>query len=327
MREHAQPLRIGILGAARIARRAIIEPAKQRNDVEVTCVASRDQERGRQFASRYEIPRVAKNYDDVVCDDSVDLVYVALPPAFHAEWSIKALLKGKAVLCEKPCALTAAETEEVVRCAKEMNGIFLEAFHYRFHPAVLRAIKIAQGSLGQLIEGTLIFHGRIPYEQGELRWRPDLGGGALLDFGCYPVHILRTITGQEPSIIESSMEMQHGVDAKVSAVLKFPRGLTAGISCSMVEDKTDLSLRLRGTKGELIVSNYVVPHFGCDVTATGDEVVTERYEGPPSYDYQLDHIVDVLLRNAKPLTGGRDAVDNMSALDKIAACATRLGVS
>src|SRR5262245_55899785 len=144
-------LRIGILGAARIAPRALVEPARACPRVEVVSVAARDPERARAFADEHGLSRAEPSYEALVASPDLDAIYVALPNGAHAPWSIRALAAGKHVLCEKPIASNGDEADEMVRAADEHGRVLMEAFHYRYHPLAQRVVEVARsGELGAL---------------------------------------------------------------------------------------------------------------------------------------------------------------------------------
>jgi predicted dehydrogenase len=314
-----QPIRIGILGAARIAPKAAVIPARNNPEFEVRAVAARDKGRARAFAAENGIPEVADDYAALLARKDIDLVYVALPTNGHAKWSLAAVNAGKPVLCEKPYAMNAGEACFMAEAAEKEGLQLIEAFHNRFHSVMRRAIEIAaSGELGRLVEAEAVFDAPIPYTPTELRWSPVLaGGGALMDLGCYCVHALRTITGAEPKVVRAECTIEHGVDAETSAELSFPDGLRARMRTSMTKPFA-ATLRIEGEKGSLSISNFLAPQMGCRfVVDAGGKSREEPTEGPSTYDAQLAHVGDVLLRGAEPLTGGIDAVDNMVCIDEI----------
>ncbi|MEO0998969.1 MAG: Gfo/Idh/MocA family oxidoreductase, partial [Pseudomonadota bacterium] len=173
-------------------------------DVEVTRVAASSADKATSYASEHDIPAIEEGYAELVASDAVDLVYNALPPSGHRRWSIAALENGKHVLCEKPFALNAGEAAEMAAAAEGSSGLLIEAFHYRFHPLFERVMDIVRsGTLGSIRRLEAHFDVHIPYRPGELRHTPAVGGGALMDLGCYPVHWLRTIMQSEPEVISA----------------------------------------------------------------------------------------------------------------------------
>ena len=321
-------LGIGILGAARIAPNAVIIPARERSDVAITAVAARDHAKAEAYAKTHDIPAVAEDYEALIRRDDVDVVYVALPVAGHAEWTIKALEAGKAVLCEKSLCLDVAEAQAMVAAAEKAGLPMIEAYHYRYHRVIRRAEAIVQsGELGRLTRASADFNAPIAYSPNEIRWRADQGGGALGDLGCYPLHALRTLVGTEPEVIAARIVEQHGVDASAWARLGFD-GFEAEMVTSMIADHRGASLTLAGERGEMTIVNYLAPQIGCRFTVTVDGATREEpSDGPTTYAAQLEHVVEVMAGRTKPLTGGADAIRMMEALDAIKAKAERTAVN
>ncbi|MDB5827488.1 MAG: hypothetical protein JWQ73_1708 [Variovorax sp.] len=226
------PLRIGILGAARIAR-SFVEAVRPSAKVVVTAVASRDGERAAAFAREFGIGRVHASYDALFADPDIDAVYVPLPNNLHAEWSIRAADAGKHVLCEKPLAASAREARAMFAAA-EKNGVYLvEAYPYRAQPQTLKVRElVAAGAIGriQFIQASFGF----PLtDAANIRMDPGLAGGALMDAGSYPVSFVRTVAGAAPLRVSAfSRWGTTGVDLTTMATLEYPGGVLAQISCS-----------------------------------------------------------------------------------------------
>ncbi|HZK98305.1 MAG TPA: Gfo/Idh/MocA family oxidoreductase, partial [Caulobacteraceae bacterium] len=307
--------RIGLLGASRIAPTAVIGPAAGDPGFEVRAVAARDPDRARAYAREHGLAEVAADYAALVARDDIDVVYNALPAAAHARWTLAALAAGKAVLCEKPFALNAGEARSMARAAALASPPLVEAFHYRFHAVIRRAEAIVQsGVLGALRRAAAEFHVPIPRTPTELRWRADQGGGALMDLGCYPLHALRTLIGAEPRVESAAALFEDGVDTRLRAELGFPGGVRADIACSMTAPRPAAWLTLEGERGRLDIVNFVAPQLGCLFTTTiAGETIARPTDGPTTYAAQLAHLHDVLTGRAAPLTGGPDAIANMTA--------------
>ncbi|MEO0983812.1 MAG: Gfo/Idh/MocA family oxidoreductase [Pseudomonadota bacterium] len=312
-------VRVGLLGAAKIAPPAVIKPAAQRSDCEVVAVASRDRARGEAFAAEHGIAAIETDYEALVRRDDIDLVYNGLPPSRHKDLSIAALEAGKPVLCEKPFAMNAAEARAMVEAAGRADRPLIEAFHYRFHPVFQRVMEILSvGALGEVSAISATFTVAIPYRKGELRHTAALGGGALMDLGCYPLHWVRTVAGCEPDVISAvAHEKRPGVDVAMEADLAFPSGVSAKVSCSMARGAPFAALlKVTGAEASLTVVNPIAPHFGHEIRLTRDgETQSETVDGMTTYDHQLAHVIDVLGGRAAPITGGADAVANMAAVD------------
>ncbi|MDE2181718.1 MAG: Gfo/Idh/MocA family oxidoreductase [Alphaproteobacteria bacterium] len=313
-------IRIGILGAARIAPKAVIVPAHDNPDFEIVAVAARDKSRAQAFAAKHGIPQVADSYAELVTHPDVDLVYLALPTAAHRPWSMAALKAGKAVLCEKPFALDAGEARAMVQAADITRRPLIEAFHYRYHAVMRRAVEIAaSGEMGRLVEAEAVFNVEIPYSPTELRWLPDQGGGgALMDLGCYCVHALRSIAGCEPAVTRAACRVVLGVDETTTAELSFPNGLQARLHTSMKAPAYLATLHVRGEKGSFSITNFLAPQMGSRFTVEVEGRTREEETGGlPTYHAQLAHVGDVMLRGVTPLTAGADAIANMACIDAI----------
>ncbi len=309
-------LRIGVLGAAKIVPSALLEPAAQRSDMKVTHVAARDPAREAEFARTHGL-QAAGGYAALIARDDLDLIYIALPPSGHCEWSIGALEAGKAVLCEKPFSMSEEEAERMVEASQRTGRPLIEAFHYRYHPTVLRAEKLLrEQAIGPLVSASANFCIVIPEEAGEFRWDARLGGGAFMDIGCYPFHVLRTLIGSEPELLGTSGTFRNGVEAEAEARLNFNGSIPATVRCSMVATDRRLDVEIVGENGRLSISNFIVPHFGGVLTLeTAAGTVTEEPDPMTTYAAQLEHVAQVLLHGAEPLTGGRDAVSNMRIIE------------
>jgi len=314
-------MRIGVLGTAWIAPRAIIEPARDTEGVEVAAVASRSAERARSFASEHSIPTFYGSYAELIEDESLDAIFVPLVNSLHAEWSIAAMRAGRDVLCEKPLASNAAQAREMVEASLATGRILLEAFHWRFHPIAARMIELSR-RIGALEEGRAYTHINVP--SGNVRFELDLAGGSMMDIGCYAVHWLRTLTGEQPQVLKArATEGPPAVDVELEAELAFPCGLHAVVDCSIVDPKASIPdtvwLKLRGSAGSLEVVNPISAHRGGRIVAHLEDgaVVDESFAGRSTYHYQLEAFMSVVAGEREPLTGGADAIGNMETLDAI----------
>jgi len=316
----AETVRIGLLGASQIAPLAIIAPANKRDDVEVVAVAARDAERAASFAAEHGIARVVGTYDELIADPEIDLIYNGLPPSSHASLSASAMKSGRHVLCEKPFAMNASEARHMVEVALQTGRLCVEGFHYFYHPLFLRVLEIVRSrQLGPLIAMSGAFDVEIPDVAGNIRHDLALGGGALMDLGCYPLHMLRHIAGSEPQVIGAQAKVgRPGIDLSMDAELQFS-GIPARISCDM---SAGVAIRAEfeviGQKGRLHVNNPIHPYLGHKLTllANGEET-TEQVDGQSTFDHQLDVVLGAIRGRAVVPTGGADAVANMEAIDAI----------
>jgi predicted dehydrogenase len=320
------PLRFGILGAARIAPMALVRPARRVPGATVVAVAARDPERARRFAARHGIPRVHARYEALLADPDLEAIYNPLPNALHARWTIAALEAGKHVLCEKPFAATVAEAEAMAAAAARTGHVLAEAFHYRYHPlfARLRAI-LSAGEIGRVrhLEAHLCFPMLRP---GDIRYSAALAGGALMDAGCYTVHLLRHLAAAEPEVVRARARWTRGgVDRFFAAELRFPEGRTARLTTSLLSSSVlRATARVEGTAGRVAVVNPYAPQFFHRlrvVTPAGAR--SEKVAGPPTYDCQLRAFVAAVRDGVPVPTDPADAIANMRVIERLYAAAGR----
>jgi predicted dehydrogenase len=316
-------IRIGILGAARIAPRGIVTPANALLGAEVVAVAARNLERAQNFAVQHSIPLALGSYAELIARDDIDLVYCALPPSAHLEWCVKAVESGKHVLVEKPFANNAQDAAKMVAAARAANRHLLEAFHYRFHPLFERALaSLRAGEIGRIRHIEAIFNANLPDTPGELRYIEELGGGALMDLGCYCMHWIRTVASDEPTVVKAHARCGiPGVDLDIAAELAFTSGPTAVLKCSMapVDGVLFRRLRVQGESGMLELDNPVSPHSGATLSIEGAAPSVPQIVsgGDTTFHFQLRHVLEVLEGRASPITGGDDAIGNMRAIDAV----------
>jgi predicted dehydrogenase len=292
------PLAIGILGAAKVATYAIIAPARETGAAQLVAVASRDADRAAAYAQTHDIPHVAESYEALLADPRIEAIYNALPPALHAEWTIKALQAGKHVLCEKPFCTSAKDARAMAGAADAAGKLLVEAFHYRHHPLFARVLDIVRGGrLGKLGHVAMRFDAPIPETPGELRFRPELGGGALLDLGTYCMHICRAVVGEEPVIRSADMTIgKTGVDTRTQSRFDFASGVTGEIQCDMAGG-LKVELRVEGEKGTLIVQNPVAPQFGHLLDLDGQH---EFVDMDATFNFQLRAFVAAVRGGGAP---------------------------
>jgi predicted dehydrogenase len=327
----ASPIRIGILGAAPVARAAIVRPGRELAEVSVAAVAARDPERARRFAERHGIPRVHVSYDALLADPAIDAVYVPLPNSLHERWATRALRAGKHVLCEKPLAANAQAAERMARAADEAGLLLVEAFHYRYHPlaARLRAI-LDSGELGRVEHIETEFS--VPLlAPRSVQFRYDLAGGATMDVGCYTINLLRFLAGAEPEVVGAWARLiRPQVDRLMTADVRFADGRTGRVTCALLSARLlRLGAFVRGTAGELRVNFPFLPHHFHGITVRSGEVVRrERVEGATTYFYQLQAFAQAVRGEAPVVTTAADAIRNMRVVDAVyAAAGLRLRVS
>nr|WSZ94631.1 Gfo/Idh/MocA family oxidoreductase [Streptomyces sp. NBC_00857] len=315
------PLRIGILGAARIAELSIVGPAHAGGH-RLVAVAARDRERAGAFAAAHGVERVADSYAELVADPDIEVVYNPLANSLHGPWNLAALQAGKHVLTEKPSASNAAEAAEVHEAAAKAGTVFMEGFHYLFHPVTRRLHELlSSGELGDLRHVDTVVAMPAPPDS-DIRWSLPLAGGALMDLGCYSLHAQRVLApwaGGAPRLIAArggEKAEAAGVDEWLDADLEFPGGATGTARCHMAHHRFEMSCRVVGSRGEATAVNFVQPHLDDRVvvrTSAGER--TEELGRRSSYTYQLDAFA-AHLRHGTPLVlDADDALTTMRLID------------
>ena len=317
-------IRWGVLGAASIARRRVIPAIQVSRNSRVTAIASRDPARAHALARDLQIAVVHDTYDALLTDPNVDAVYIPLLNHEHHAWTIAAARAGKHILCEKPLAMNAAEAEEMVAAARAAGVLLTEGFMYRFHPRVVRLFELVRaGAIGEVrLIHSIFTIGPLP--PGHTRLDPTLGGGALMDLGCYAVNLARQVYGEEP---ESVTALAHigatGVDETFGGVLRFPGGPLCVFDVS-IAGQLSVQYELIGTAGRL-----VVPHGFRPETNQPTELVLERgmereviaVEPADQYRLMFEDFADAIIDDRPPRYSPDDAVANMRVVDALRAAA------
>jgi predicted dehydrogenase len=313
-------VRIGILGAARIAPNAVIKPARRVDEAMIGAVAARDRNRADSFAAKHGIPKVRDSYAALIADPEIDAIYNPLPNGLHAEWTIAALEAGKHVLCEKPFTANAKEAEDVAAVAARTGLVVMEAFHYRYHPLAHRMREIVEsGELGPIrrVETSLCFPLVRP---NDIRYQYALAGGATMDVGAYTVHMARLLAGEEPEVISAEPRLRTAdVDRAMQAELSFPSGQTGRIRCSLMSKWIiQTYARAIGERGELFVINPTNPQIWHHMRVKVDgKARSEKFPRKATYDYQLEAFCAAVLRGEPTLTPPAESIANMRVLDAI----------
>ena len=317
-------LRWGVLSTAAIGRRAVNPAIQASSNGVLRGIASRDAERARAFAQETGIEKHYGSYEALLDDAEIDAVYIPLPNNLHKEWTIRCAERGKHVLCEKPLALSAADCREMQRAADANNVKLMEAFMYRFHPRTEWALARARdGKLGTLRSIRSAFTFRIT-RPDNIRLDPSLGGGALLDVGCYCVSISRTVANAEPVEVRAwSRQTNRGVDAQLSGMLRFPSGLLAHFDCALDMERREF-YDIAGTDASLSVEWSFAPGAGA---VSGVERRANREENwqnfaaVDQYRLMVEHFADCALNNRPLRYGVDDAIANMAVIEALYASA------
>lgn len=314
-------LNIGLLGASWIAPQAIIDPASIVQGTRIAAVAARDLAKAQPYADTYTIPKAYGGYDELLADPELDAIYISLPPAYHALWSIRALRAGKHVICEKPTAMTLAEAQAMVDVANATGKRLIEAFHSRYHPAFLTCMDWVQsGAIGDVKSMKAHFGVGIPDDGVKNQYRPALGGGTIMDMGCYPLHWVRQLAGGAMSDARVVTTLaDSGVDLTMQSDLTFENGVTAAISSTMHPDAPfDAYLKIEGSNGVIDFQNPLVPHRDGTLSMTVDGVTTNAAVSTvTTYSYQLQAIVNALQTGEELPTEGQGLIGQQADIDRL----------
>ena len=314
-------VRWGILSTANIAATKVIPAMQQGKYCEVTAIASRDLAKAQAEAKQLGIPRVFGSYEELLADPHIDAIYNPLPNHLHVPWSIKALEAGKHVLCEKPIALTAGEAQRLLEAAKQHPNLkIMEAFMYRFHPQWQRAQRLVlEGKIGEL-RTVQTFFSYFNDDAHNIRNVAEVGGGAMLDIGCYAVSVARFIFNAEPQRVFGIVEYDPRLktDRLASGILDFGRG-TSTFTCS-----TQLTpyqrVNIFGTEGriEIEIPFNAPPDRPCKLWYQHEDAIEEiLLDTCNQYTLQGDMFAQAVLNDTPVPTPIADAVANMQAIEAV----------
>lgn len=319
------PLRIGLLGAARIAPKAICDPAKVVSGVKLQGVAARDRQRASLFADTHGFEEVFDSYESLIESDRIDLVYNPLPINRHAEWTIRALEAGKHVLCEKPFAMNADEAKTMLDAAERSGKRVIEAFHYRYHPAFETCRKwILDGVVGEVRRIDADFSVQIRDSDDEIRQLPETGGGAMMDLGCYPLSWTLNLLGDQLELTGADATVtRRGVDESMTAHLQhLGSGAQAHLTTTMAQGTPfTAKMTITGTEGVITFINPLAPHVGGSLSVVRGGKEETRKIAPMSaistYTWQLDAVRRGLQTGDALPTEGEATLRQQTLLDAI----------
>ena len=317
-------LRWGVLSTARIL--DDLRPAFGSSPAaELAAVASRDAGRASRYAAEHGIPTAYGSYEELLADDSLDCVYVPLPNALHAEWARATLEAGKHVLCEKPMTPAAAEAAELFELAAARGLVLMEAFMYRHHPKtrLLRQV-VEEGRIGAPLLARLKFHFRCEDPATDIRFRPDLAGGALRDVGCYCVSLANYLAGEAPVQVGASARFsESGVDELFAGTLRFEGGLIAAFDCGMTS-ALEVGVEVIGSDGRVEVEMPWYAHLEPLSIRVDTEAGSEELAAPGADAYQLeiDNFCAAVRGDEEPAISPEETLRNLETLERLLAAAT-----
>ena len=313
-------IRWGVISTANIGRWAVNPAIQASRNGELVAVASRDEARAQEFAAAHDIPEWYPSYQALLEDPSIEAVYIPLPNSLHREWTIRAAEHGKHILCEKPLALTAEEAG-AMGAAADANGVrLMEAFMYRFHPRTGQVVQMVRdGRIGQpgMIRSAFTFRLTRP---DNIRLKPELGGGALMDVGCYCVNVSRTVAGAEPAEVWATAHWgSTGVDEQLTGVLRFPDGCLAQFDCALTLERREW-YEVAGTEGSLVVPDAFLP--GTDGVLIEERrergaVVRHPVDGVDEYRLMVEHFADCVLHDTPLRYPVTEAAANLRVIEAL----------
>jgi xylose dehydrogenase (NAD/NADP) len=318
--EVANAVKWGILSTADINRK-VIPGAHASPTVELVAVASRDQARAEEYANTWEIERAYGSYEALLADPEIEAVYISLPNTMHCEWSIKALEAGKHVLCEKPLSRHTAEVEAAFDAAERTGRLLSEAFMYRHNPQTKRVKELVdEGAIGELRLVRSAF-GYSLYDEGNIRLRTDVEGGALMDVGCYTVSGSRLLGGEPEKAYGEAWFGPSGTDWVFTGTLRFPGNVIAVFDCGTAMTERD-ELEAIGSEGSLFLDDPW--HCFVPVIELRTDGKVERIELEPvdSYRLELENLSDAIRGEGELLLGREDAVGQARTLEALHESAT-----
>ena len=311
----------GILSTAKIGIEKVIPAMQQGKLSEIVAIASRTHESAREAAKNLKIPKAFGSYQDLLDDTSIDAVYIPLPNHMHVPWTIKALAANKHVLCEKPIALTATEAKELLKETEKFPHLkVMEAFMYRHHPQWIRALELINGGGIGMVKTVHSFFSYYNDDPENIRNMVEIGGGGLMDIGCYCISLARLIFDEEPQRVFGKIEYDPGfeTDRICSGILDFVQG-TSTFTCS-----TQLvpyqRVNVFGTKGriEIEIPFNAPPDKPCKMIFQNNEIIEEiEIKICDQYTIQGDLFSLAVLKNEKVPTPIEDAVENMKVLEAV----------
>ena len=310
----ANRLHWGFLSTANITN-ALLNPLRTSKRNQLLAIGSRSQEKADEYARKNKVKRAYGSYEALLADPDIDVIYNPLPNHLHAEWTIKAIQAGKHVLLEKPIALTLDEVDAISTEAKNYGKVVAEAFMYRTHPQTLKVQEmVAGGMLGKikLVRGSYTYVSTNP---NDIRWRPEMGGGALWDIGCYPLSYTRTVLGTEPlNVFADQVISSTGVDETFIAQLGFPQDVYAQIDCSFVTPYHTF-MEIVGDEATLIIPKPFTPGISENLYLNRNgKTETIHVKGPILYLGEVEDMADAVLLGKPTRVSLADSRANVAAI-------------
>lgn len=311
----------GVLGCARIARLQVIPAILRCANARLAAIASRDPAKLAEFSALFGAAgplTTHASYDALLDDPAIDAVYLPLPNAMHCAWAIRAMRRGKHVLCEKPLALDSREAQEMVETARECGVLLMEAFMYRYTDRMRQIGKVlASGVLGQILSINSTFRFLLDREH-TIKEDAALGGGALYDVGCYPLNLINLIAGTEPVSVAVECDRRHGVDVNLSALLRYEDGLIASLHCGF-NAFGRMHSEIIGSEGMLLAPDTFLDDAGTLTLHGKDGCQQIAVAKSDRYGEEIGDFSSAILEQRAPKLSLDESLINMRTLDRIIA--------
>lgn len=307
----------GLLSTAHI-NRSLIPPIKNSERNELVAVASRDADKARAYARKWDIPRSFGSYEAMLADPDIDVIYISLPNSLHAEWTIRAAQSGKHVLCEKPLAMSVTEVDAVREAADRQGVVVAEAFMYRHHPQTQQVkLLVDEGQIGslQLIRGCFTFQ---IGNKDDIRLVSKLGGGSIWDVGCYPISYARFLVGDDPELVYGwQICNDDGVDLQFVGQMRFPNGVMAQFDSSF-QTPFRTQIEIIGERGSLEIANPFKPGWSNIIHLTRDgETKDITVPGEELYSGEVEDMADAILFGRSPRISLQDSRGNVATIQSL----------
>lgn len=311
-------IKFGVLGCANIANKRVIPAINEASNAETYAIASRNAEKVEQFKNEHGFKKTYLSYDELLDDKEVEAVYIPLPNGLHYEWAIKALKKGKNVLCEKPLGTSQKEVEEMFKVANENNCLLMEAFASRQSPINFKVKELMDANtIGKIkhIESTFCF---LLQNKENVRLSGELKGGATYDVGCYNLNLIRYLAGSEPIEIKAVGEVneEQKIDLSSTVVLKFENGIVAMSHCGFNQNFRS-EFTVYGEQGSIHVPSGFNESGNLTMIIKNNDGQTALFiNSRNNYTLEIENFSNSLLGKEIPLITPQDSINNAKVIDK-----------
>lgn len=319
-------IRWGVLGYARIAREGVIPAIQCSSNSVFHAIASREQTKLDECRVRFGVRKTYLDYDQLLRDPEMDALYIPLPNSLHHPWTIKAAVNGKHVLCEKPLALNALECREMIAACGANKVTLMEAFMYRYTDRTRKVLDVLRsGALGEIkfVSSTFRF---LLANPASIKFKPELGGGALYDVGCYPINFIGMVADEIAGVPPGKSELpetvsvecvrQGGVDIILSALMKYPSGLVASLNCGFNAQRRVFS-EIIGDKGALEIPDTFADNAGALVLTTGEERLEILVAQSDRYRLEVEDFANALLQHRPTTLSNAESERNAVVMDRL----------